>query len=75
MMRQLIQNYKKKEKISNHHLLLLDKLNLHCLILKLYQKLYKTEDEIQNLLDSIRDEFAAIIPPDIINSKMVFSYI
>ncbi|MGM0518232.1 MAG: M3 family metallopeptidase [Campylobacterota bacterium] len=30
---------------------------------KLHQKLYKSEDEVQTLLDSIRNEFAAIIPP------------
>lgn len=30
---------------------------------KVHQKLYKNADEIQDLLDSIREEYAAIIPP------------
>uniref|UniRef100_UPI00404749C8 M3 family metallopeptidase n=1 Tax=Aliarcobacter sp. TaxID=2321116 RepID=UPI00404749C8 len=42
---------------------------------KLYQKLYKTEDEIQTLLDSIREEFAAIIPPKYNKFQNGFSHI
>ena len=42
---------------------------------KLYQKLYKSEDEIQNLLDSIRNEFAAIIPPRYNKFQNGFSHI
>ena len=42
---------------------------------KLYQKLYKTEDEIQNLLDSIREEFAALIPPRYNKFQNGFSHI
>ncbi|MDK2041330.1 M3 family metallopeptidase [Aliarcobacter butzleri] len=42
---------------------------------KLYQKLYKTEDEIQYLLDTIREEFAAIIPPIYNKFQNGFSHI
>lgn len=42
---------------------------------KLYQKLYKTEDEIQCLLDTIREEFAAIIPPRYNKFQNGFSHI
>ena len=42
---------------------------------KLYQKLYKTEDEIQDLLDSIRKEFAAMIPPRYNKFQNGFSHI
>ncbi|WP_419672906.1 M3 family metallopeptidase [Aliarcobacter butzleri] len=42
---------------------------------KLYQKLYKTEDEIQSLLDTIREEFAAIIPPKYNKFQNGFSHI
>jgi oligopeptidase A len=42
---------------------------------KLYQKLYKSEDEIQDLLDSIRDEFAAMIPPRYNKFQNGFSHI
>ena len=30
---------------------------------KLYQELYKNEDEIQKLLDEVREKFVVIIPP------------
>lgn len=42
---------------------------------KLYQKLYKTEDEIQSLVDTIREEFAAIIPPRYNKFQNGFSHI
>lgn len=42
---------------------------------KLYQKLYKTEDEIQDLLDSIRNEFAVMIPPKYNKFQNGFSHI
>ena len=42
---------------------------------KLYQELYKKEDEIQNLLDSIREEFAVIIPPKYNRFQNGFSHI
>ncbi|ABV67455.1 oligopeptidase A [Aliarcobacter butzleri RM4018] len=42
---------------------------------KLYQKLYKMEDEIQSLLDTIREEFAAIIPPRYNKFQNGFSHI
>lgn len=42
---------------------------------KLYQKLYKTENEIQSLLDTIREEFAAIIPPRYNKFQNGFSHI
>ncbi|MDN5114897.1 M3 family metallopeptidase [Aliarcobacter butzleri] len=42
---------------------------------RLYQKLYKTEDEIQYLLDTIREEFAAIIPPRYNKFQNGFSHI
>ncbi|MCT7642735.1 M3 family metallopeptidase [Aliarcobacter butzleri] len=42
---------------------------------KLYQKLYKTKDEIQSLLDTIREEFAAIIPPRYNKFQNGFSHI
>lgn len=42
---------------------------------KVYQKLYKTEDEIQDLLDSIRNEFAVMIPPRYNKFQNGFSHI
>ena len=42
---------------------------------KLYQELYKKEDKIQNLLDSIREEFAVIIPPKYNRFQNGFSHI
>ncbi|MFY4810697.1 M3 family metallopeptidase [Aliarcobacter butzleri] len=42
---------------------------------KLYQKLYKTENEIQSLLDTIREKFAAIIPPRYNKFQNGFSHI
>ena len=42
---------------------------------KLYQKLYKMENEIQSLLDTIREEFAAIIPPRYNKFQNGFSHI
>jgi len=42
---------------------------------KLYQKLYKTEDEIQVLLDTIRNEFAVMIPPKYNKFQNGFSHI
>ena len=42
---------------------------------KLYQKLYKTENEIQDLLDSIREKFAVIIPPRYNKFQNGFSHI
>lgn len=42
---------------------------------KLYQKLYKTEDEIQDLLDSIREKFAVMIPPKYNKFQNGFSHI
>lgn len=42
---------------------------------KLYQKLYKTENEIQDLLDSIREKFAVMIPPRYNKFQNGFSHI
>ena len=42
---------------------------------KLYRKLYKNEDEVQNLLNSVRNEFAAIIPPSYNKFQNGFSHI
>src|SRR5574344_235495 len=42
---------------------------------KLYQELYKKEEQIQNLLDSIREEFAVIIPPKYNRFQNGFSHI
>ncbi|QKF73307.1 zinc-dependent peptidase, M3 family [Aliarcobacter faecis] len=42
---------------------------------KLYQELYKKEEDIQNLLDSIRKEFAVIIPPSYNKFQNGFSHI
>ncbi|WP_418180689.1 M3 family metallopeptidase [Aliarcobacter lanthieri] len=42
---------------------------------KLHQKLYKSEDEVQNLLDNIREEFAVIIPPKYNKFQNGFSHI
>lgn len=42
---------------------------------KLYQKLYKTENEIQDLLDTIRNEFAVMIPPKYNKFQNGFSHI
>ena len=42
---------------------------------KLYQELYKTEDEVQKILDTIRTEFAAMIPPSYNKFQNGFSHI
>lgn len=42
---------------------------------KLYQKLYKTENQIQDLLDSIREKFAVMIPPRYNKFQNGFSHI
>lgn len=42
---------------------------------RLYQKLYKTENEIQDLLDSIREKFAVMIPPRYNKFQNGFSHI
>lgn len=42
---------------------------------KLHQKLYSSEDEIQNLLDGIRKKYAAIIPPSYNKFQNGFSHI
>lgn len=42
---------------------------------KLYQKLYKTEKEIQLLLDTVRENFTAIIPPRYNKFQNGFSHI
>ena len=42
---------------------------------KLHQKLYKSEDEVQNLLDEIRKKYAAIIPPSYNKFQNGFSHI
>ncbi len=42
---------------------------------KLHQKLYKTEEEIQNLLDSVREKFSAMIPPRYNKFQNGFSHI
>ncbi|WP_418186604.1 M3 family metallopeptidase [Aliarcobacter lanthieri] len=42
---------------------------------KLHQKLYKSEDEVQNLLDNIREEFAVLIPPKYNKFQNGFSHI
>jgi len=42
---------------------------------KLYQDLYKTEKEVQNLLDEVRKEFAAMIPPSYNKFQNGFSHI
>ncbi|AXH12321.1 M3 family metallopeptidase [Halarcobacter bivalviorum] len=42
---------------------------------KLHQKLYKTESEIQGLLNNIRDEYAAIKPPEYNKFQNGFSHI
>ncbi len=42
---------------------------------KLYQKLYKSENEIQDLLDTIRNEFAVMIPPKYNKFQNGFSHI
>lgn len=42
---------------------------------KLYQKLYKTEEEIQDLLDEIRNEFSALVPPSYNKFQNGFSHI
>lgn len=42
---------------------------------KLYQKLYKSEEEVQELLDSVREEFAAMIPPKYNKFQNGFSHI
>lgn len=42
---------------------------------KLYQDLYNSEEEVQNLLDEVRKEFAAIIPPSYNKFQNGFSHI
>jgi oligopeptidase A len=42
---------------------------------KLHQKLYNTEEDVQALLDEIRDEYAAIIPPSYNKFQNGFSHI
>ncbi|MAC84943.1 MAG: peptidase M3 [Arcobacter sp.] len=42
---------------------------------KLYQDLYNSEEEVQNLLDEVRTEFAAIIPPSYNKFQNGFSHI
>ena len=42
---------------------------------KVYQELYKTEDEVQKVLDTIRTEFAAMIPPSYNKFQNGFSHI
>ena len=42
---------------------------------KLYQELYKNEDEIQKLLDEVREKFAVIIPPSYDKFQNGFSHI
>ena len=42
---------------------------------KLYQKLYKTEEEVQEVLDGVRAEFAAMTPPSYNKFQNGFSHI
>jgi len=42
---------------------------------KLHQKLYKTEEDVQSLLDSVRSEFAAMTPPSYNKFQNGFSHI
>ncbi len=42
---------------------------------KLYQKLCKSEDEVQDLLDEVRNEFSALIPPSYNKFQNGFSHI
>lgn len=42
---------------------------------KLHQDLYKSEDDVQNLLDNIRKEFAVMIPPSYNKFQNGFSHI
>ena len=42
---------------------------------KLHQKLYKTEEDVQNLLDEIRGKYAAILPPSYNKFQNGFSHI
>ena len=42
---------------------------------KVYQKLYKTENEIQDLLNTIRNQFAVMIPPSYNKFQNGFSHI
>jgi len=42
---------------------------------KLYQDLYKSEKEVQTLLDDVREEFAAMIPPSYNKFQNGFSHI
>lgn len=42
---------------------------------KLYQKLYKTEQEVQELLNSVRKEFAVMTPPEYNKFQNGFSHI
>ena len=43
---------------------------------KVHQKLYKTEDEVQEILNSVRNEFSVMIPTILYNKipKWIFSY-
>jgi len=41
----------------------------------LHQKLYKTEDEVQNLLDNVRGKYAAMLPPSYNKFQNGFSHI
>jgi len=41
----------------------------------LHQKLYKTEDEVQNLLDEVRSKYAAMTPPSYNKFQNGFSHI
>lgn len=42
---------------------------------KLHQKLYKTENAVQNLLDDVRKEYAAMVPPSYNKFQNGFSHI
>jgi oligopeptidase A len=42
---------------------------------KLYQDLYKSEQEVQDLLDTVRKEFAAMVPPSYNKFQNGFSHI
>lgn len=42
---------------------------------KLYQDLYKTEEEVQRLLDSVRDDFSVVRPPEYNKFQNSFSHI
>ena len=42
---------------------------------KVHQKLYKTEDEVQKILNSVRNEFSVMIPPSYNKFQNGFSHI